>query len=67
MEATNIIRDAVARVALLRQTASDTPGLARAVSKVKHFQAMKPHAMSRRGGPLIGARTEITQLLGQTR
>lgn len=41
MEATNIIRDAVARVALLRQTAADTPGLARAVSMVKHFQARR--------------------------
>lgn len=41
MEATNIIRDAVMRVTLLRQTAADHPGLARAISDIKHFQARR--------------------------
>lgn len=41
MEATNIIREAVTRVALLRHTAADKPALARAVSDVKHFQASR--------------------------
>ncbi len=41
MEATKIIRDAVAQVTLLRQTAADNAGLARAISDVKHFQARR--------------------------
>ena len=41
MDATDIIRDAVMRVSLLRQIAADTPGLARAVSDIKQFQARR--------------------------
>jgi hypothetical protein len=41
MEATNIIRDAVTRVTLLRQTAADNPLLAQAISDIKHFQARR--------------------------
>ena len=41
MEATIIIRDAVARVALLRQSAADAPGLAQALSEIKQFQAKR--------------------------
>lgn len=41
MEATIIIRDAVARVAQLRQSAAEAPGLAQAVSAIKHFQARR--------------------------
>lgn len=41
MDAALIIRDAVARVAQLRQLAASTPGLARAVSDVKHLQARR--------------------------
>ena len=41
METTNIIRTAVMRVALLRQTAADNPGLALAISDIKHFQARR--------------------------
>ena len=41
MDATRIIRDAVLRVAQLRQTAADTPGLAQAISDLKHFQARR--------------------------
>ena len=41
MDATNIIRDAVTRVTLLRQTAADSPGLAPAMSDIKHFQARR--------------------------
>jgi hypothetical protein len=41
MEAANIIRDAVARVARLRQTHRDSPELARMVGTVKAFQARR--------------------------
>lgn len=41
MDAALIIRDAVARVAQLRQLAASTPGLARAVSDIKHLQARR--------------------------
>ena len=41
MDAKNIIRSAVNRVALLRQAAADDSGLAQAVSAVKHFQARR--------------------------
>lgn len=41
MNAANLIRDAVARVAQLRQLAASTPGLACAVSDVKHLQARR--------------------------
>ena len=41
MEATNIIRDAVARVTALRQSASDNPELARALGEVKRLQARR--------------------------
>lgn len=41
MDATQIIRDAVLRVAQLRQTAAATPGLAQAISAIKHFQARR--------------------------
>ena len=41
MEASNIIRDAVQRVAQLRQSAAGAPGLAQAVSEVKQFQARR--------------------------
>ena len=41
MEAANIIRDAVARVSLLRQTHRDSPELARMVGAVKAFQARR--------------------------
>lgn len=41
MEATKIIRNAVTQVTLLRQTAADKPGLAQALSAVKHFQARR--------------------------
>lgn len=41
MKATNIIREAVTRVTLLRQTAADSPGLARAISDIKQFQARR--------------------------
>lgn len=41
MEAANIIRDAVARVSLLRQTHQDSPQLARMVGTVKAFQARR--------------------------
>lgn len=41
MDATHIIRDSVTRVARLRETAADTPGLARAVSEVKRWQAQR--------------------------
>jgi hypothetical protein len=41
MEAANIIRDAVARVSLLRQTHQDSPELARMVGTVKAFQARR--------------------------
>ena len=41
MEATNIIRQSVLRVADLRQTAANTPGLAQAVSEIKKFQARR--------------------------
>lgn len=41
MDATNTIRDAVAGVALRRQTAAENPGLARALSDIKHFQARR--------------------------
>ena len=41
MEATNIIRDEVVRVSLLRKSAADNPLLARAVSEVKRFQARR--------------------------
>ena len=41
MEATNIIRDAVTRVSALRQSASDNPELAQALSAVKRLQARR--------------------------
>lgn len=41
MDATNIIRDAVMRVTLLRQTAAENPALKQAISEVKHFQARR--------------------------
>ncbi|MEI8169575.1 MAG: hypothetical protein WCG50_07860 [Rhodoferax sp.] len=41
MDAANIIRNTVARVAQLRQQAASTPGLARAVSDIKHLQARR--------------------------
>ena len=41
MEAANIIRDAVARVSLLRQAHRDSPELARMVDVVKAFQARR--------------------------
>lgn len=41
MDAKSIIRDAVERVTALRETAAATPGLAQAVSDVKHFQARR--------------------------
>jgi hypothetical protein len=41
MDATHIIRDSVTRVASLRTTAAGTPGLARAVSEVKRWQARR--------------------------
>ncbi|MBT9505734.1 MAG: hypothetical protein IV109_04010 [Rhodoferax sp.] len=41
MDAKTIIRDAVERVMTLRKTAAATPGLAQAVSEVKHFQARR--------------------------
>ena len=41
MDAATIIRDAVARVAQLRQIAASSPGLAQAVSDIKHFQARR--------------------------
>lgn len=41
MEATNIIRDAVTRVSALRQSASDNPELALALSAVKRLQARR--------------------------
>ncbi|WP_296444454.1 FFLEELY motif protein [Rhodoferax sp. UBA5149] len=41
MDATNIIREAVSHVTLLRQTAADTPGLAQAISDIKLFQARR--------------------------
>lgn len=41
MEAANIIRDAVARVSLLRQAHRDSPELARMVDAVKAFQASR--------------------------
>lgn len=41
MEATKIIRNAVTQVTLLRQATADKPGLAQALSAVKHFQARR--------------------------
>jgi hypothetical protein len=41
MDAATTIRDAVSQVARLRQTAAETPGLAPAVSDIKHFQARR--------------------------
>ena len=41
MDATQIIRDSVTRVARLRNTAAGTPGLAQAVSEVKRWQARR--------------------------
>lgn len=41
MKASEIIRDAVAHVTLLRQTIAGKPGLANAVSAVKQFQARR--------------------------
>jgi hypothetical protein len=41
MHAKDIIRDAVARVELLREAASDSPSLAQAVSDIKAFQARR--------------------------
>lgn len=41
MEASQIIRDAVTQVSLLRQTAADQPALARAIHDVKSFQARR--------------------------
>jgi len=41
MEATNIIRDAVSRVTALRQSATDKPELAQAISEVKRLQARR--------------------------
>jgi hypothetical protein len=41
MDASHLIREAVTRVARLRHTAADTPGLARAVSEVKGWQARR--------------------------
>lgn len=41
MEAANIIRDAVMRVTQLRKSTADKPGLARAISEVKRFQAQR--------------------------
>ena len=41
MQATNIIRDAVKRVTLLRQTATANPALAQALSDIKQFQARR--------------------------
>jgi hypothetical protein len=41
MDAAHLIRDAVARVAQLRQLAVSTPGLARAVTDIKHLQARR--------------------------
>lgn len=41
MEATEIIRNAVTQVTLLRQAAADKPGLAQALGAVKHFQARR--------------------------
>ena len=41
MEAKNIIRDAVAHVTLLRQSAAGDPQLAQAISDIKHFQARR--------------------------
>ena len=41
MDASHIIREAVTRVASLRHTAAHTPGLARAVSEVKGWQARR--------------------------
>ncbi len=41
MDGKTIIRNAVARVAALRQQAIDRPGLAQAVVEIKHFQARR--------------------------
>lgn len=41
MEASQIIRDAVTQVSLIRQTAADQPALARAIHDVKSFQARR--------------------------
>jgi hypothetical protein len=41
MNAALLIRDAVARVAQLRKIAASAPGLAQAVSDIKHFQARR--------------------------
>jgi hypothetical protein len=41
MDASHLISDSVAQVEQLRQTAASTPGLARAVSAVKQFQARR--------------------------
>ena len=41
MEATKLIRDAVSRVTALRQSATDNPELARAISEVKRLQARR--------------------------
>lgn len=41
MDATQIIRDAVTHVSLIRQTAADKPALARAISVIKNFQARR--------------------------
>ncbi len=41
MEATQIIRDAVTQVSLIRQIAADKPALARAISDIKNFQARR--------------------------